>query len=795
MIHRFFWRPSFVRHASALAASLLLSVMPLFAQPPAAPNRVENGDFEAPTMEAWPLKWSRTTGAIEAVHDEQEKHRGKASLKVVHTGDKDWAVSQNRLLPVKAGEVYDFNGWIKVEKSANAQFSLIARDADNKTIDWTFSALNTRGTHNWQYMRRRFVVPPGVATMEFRFVGDGPGTVWFDDVQWRYLNSVMELQKNLPEKPIAVETPALRIEVEARSGLFAVTDKRAGHTWRQSVPSDGLIVQKVTPQKDGARLELWDLVNDLTLNATLKLSALAPELSVTLEGNGAMRDMITYPAPFVTEKGTSLVVPINEGIVYPVDDDSINPQWLVAYGGHGICMAWWGVFDEKTGAGMMAIFNTPDDANLEINRRNTETLWGRPRWEAQKGQFGYTRKITYSFFDKGSYVAQAKRYRDYAKSVGLFKTLTQKHAENPNVDLLLGAANIWNWDMKADALCREMKDLGFERVLWSRGGNGDELKQINDLGYLTGVYDIYSDVWAPGGPNWLKTEGWPDDLVWNAGGDWIKGWAHHQKNADGTTTIFPGGVVSSGAWLKRAQTRIPADLKDKPYRARFIDTVTASPWFEDWNPAHPQTRTQDKTNKMATLNYVSKDLKLVTGAETGHDASVPFTHYYEGMLSLGPYRLPDAGRDLLQYKAPTPEFLKFQIGPGYRVPLWELVYHDCTVAQWYWGDYNNKAPEVWPRRDLWNILYATPPMYMFDKKTWDANKEKFVASYKQIAPIARRFGYDEMLSHEWLNSDHTVQRTTWKSGAQIVVNFGDKPFKIGVVEVPTMGWKLIEGKA
>src|ERR1039458_4989056 len=43
---------------------------------------------------------------------------------------------------------------------------------------------------------------------------------------------------------------------------------------------------------------------------------------------------------------------------------------------------------------------------------------------------------------------------------------------------------------------------------------------------------------------------------------------------------------------------------------------------------------------------VSRDSKLVTGSETGHDAAVPFVHYFEGMLSLGPYRVPDAGRDM-----------------------------------------------------------------------------------------------------------------------------------------------------
>ncbi len=45
--------------------------------------------------------------------------------------------------------------------------------------------------------------------------------------------------------------------------------------------------------------------------------------------------------------------------------------------------------------------------------------------------------------------------------------------------------------------------------------------------------------------------------------------------------------------------------------------------------------------------------------------------------------LPNSVRDTLKYKEPTPDFLKFQVGLFYRVPLWELVYHDCVVSQSY----------------------------------------------------------------------------------------------------------------
>jgi hypothetical protein len=219
------------------------------------------------------------------------------------------------------------------------------------------------------------------------------------------------------------------------------------------------------------------------------------------------------------------------------------------------------------------------------------------------------------------------------------------------------------------------------------------------------------------------------------------------------------------------------ELKTHPYLARFIDTTTASPWRECYDSRHPLTRTESKQFKMELLSFVSQDCGLVTGCETGHDASVPYLHFFEGMMSLGPYRVPNAGRNMQQLLEDVPERVaKFQTGHFYRLPLWELVYHDCTVSYWYWGDYNNKLPELWDRRDLWNALYGTPPMFMFDTSTWKKYRQRFVKSYETATPVARATGYAEMLSHEWLNSDHSVQRTRFANGITVTVNFGDKPY-------------------
>jgi hypothetical protein len=385
-------------------------------------------------------------------------------------------------------------------------------------------------------------------------------------------------------------------------------------------------------------------------------------------------------------------------------------------------------------------------------------------------------------------VAQAKRYREFARKMGLFKTLAAKRHENPNVDRLIGAVDVWNWDMDNVAFCNQMKALGMDHVLWSRGGTPDELRAIDALGYLTSTYDIYQDTYPPDAPAFLMKEGWPADLVHGPDGDWIRGWEHREHHPGAPDTVYAGGVICSPRGLLRAKKVIPADLKTHPYTARFIDTTTASPWRECYDPAHPTSRADDRHYKMALLDFCSRGMKLVTGSETGLDAAVPFVHYFEGMLSLGPYRVPDAGRDLLDFKQPTPDFYKFQVGPMYRAPLWELVYHDCVVSHWYWGDATNKVPDAWDRRDLINILTGTPPMFVLDAKMWDSDKTHFARIARSVCPVARRLGYDEMVSHRFLTLDHAVQRTIWSSGVEVIVNFGDVLYRLkDGTEVAAMG--------
>jgi hypothetical protein len=221
--------------------------------------------------------------------------------------------------------------------------------------------------------------------------------------------------------------------------------------------------------------------------------------------------------------------------------------------------------------------------------------------------------------------------------------------------------------------------------------------------------------------------------------------------------------------------RVRSELSDHAYQARFLDTTTASPLRECYNPAHPLSRSDDRQFKLAQLELLSKQLHLVTGSETGMDLAVPAVDYFEGMMSLGPYRLPDAGYDLFSPRAPSPGFSTFQIGPRYRIPLFELVYHDCVVSYWYWGDASNRVPEAWDTRDLFNALYATPPLYVLDETRLAEQRGQLVRSYRRATATARKLGKYELLSHEFLDTDHTLQRTRFAGGAEVIANFGNAP--------------------
>ena len=126
------------------------------------------------------------------------------------------------------------------------------------------------------------------------------------------------------------------------------------------------------------------------------------------------------------------------------------------------------------------------------------------------------------------------------------------------------------------------------------------------MGVLTSRYDIYQDAMDPANfpklrwlhPDWT-TEAWPnDDLHGRRGRRLGRGWQVEAKDGK----MVPCGTCSATGrpWPTPAAAS-PADLATHPYRCRFIDTTTASPWRECYSPDHPMTRTRAAALKMELL--------------------------------------------------------------------------------------------------------------------------------------------------------------------------------------------------
>ncbi|MGA2866210.1 MAG: glycoside hydrolase [Verrucomicrobiota bacterium] len=734
-----------------------------------------NGGFEA-GLEGWRF-WTRASGAGTLSVDNQQRHSGTHSGRVQHRGDEDWSLEPGQRLAVRPGDLFDMEVWVQTEGEGSVTFCASTWDQAGRAVDWSYAERAAVSGGGWQPLRSRVLVPEGIVQLQPRLIGYGQVTLWVDDFAIRQ-ETRPDWQRN-PQLPpaLAVSNQWLTVTLTTSNAALSVHDQHTRRDWTQKPQTAGLLLNHALAQGRQIQMRLLHAPSGLQVTGRLDLSADRPEFTLELTAAGEMRSPLRFPYAFDTAPGDYLVVPMNEGISYPAEDETVPLHRLIAYGGHGLCMAFWGVTDGQ--AGQMAIFETPDDAAIQMRRLDRRLVLA-PEWDPQKQAFGYARRLRYIFFAQGGHVAMAKRYRAYAQQAGLFKTLAEKRRFNPNVDLLMGAVNVWCWDRDAVGIVKEMQAAGITRILWSNQQSPENLRALNDLAVLTSRYDIYQDVMNPEQfpklrgvhPDWT-TPAWPNDIILGPGGQWLQGWGVEARDG----SMIHCGVLCDRRALDYARARVPADLATHPYNCRFIDTTTAAPWQECYSTNHPMTRTESKRSKMELLRYMSEDLHLVTGSETGHDAAVPFVHYFEGMLSLGPYRVPDAGRRMQVLWTNVPDLVaRFQLGQAYRLPLWELVYHDCAVAHWYWGDYNNKLPALWDKRDLFNVLYGTPPMFMFDRKLWAQDKARFVQSYKNTCPYARQAAYAEMTDHHFLRPDRSVQQTTFANGQVVTVNFGPAPW-------------------
>lgn len=596
-----------------------------------------------------------------------------------------------------------------------------------------------------------------------------------------------------------LENATLKVSIEPQTGEWTVLDKRVNHTWTSLVGEKKAqaILRDIAPQgDDGVTLRttiFWRENERFDGTVTIRLPREGADLLVTLDmpdrDVAFSNQRFWQPLFYSSADGTIAISDYCNGHLYPVAEDRLPRRWFAT---SRLDMPWVGVCDLKSGIGYVIIVETSDDGYVELRKAEKD---GQAAWVPQigfgpsLGKFTYPRKLIWHFADQRSYLALAKRYRAYAQELGLIVPFSQKLQANPELKRLFGAPDVWgNASLQ---FARAAKEAGIRRLIVQGRMPPDQMRQVNELGYITSEYDNYTDILPVDSEDKIDRSHdlIPQSAVLRADGERMKAWLTFDKK-----TQFMKRCPA--LWLRTAQKDIPKVLAEYPFLGRFIDVTTAEDLYECYDPAHPLTRAQKRQCGVDLLSYV-RSLKLIVGGEHGIWWAVPHADYFEGMMSCNSYFSWPAGH-LIPPKSKTEEFTspwgnelppwdeyeRWGIGHRERAPLWELVFHDCVVTTWYWGDSSDfllqAAPEITPKKDAFNVLYGTIPLLWADRRkgSWENQREVFLRTYRNTCLLHEAIAGTEMLSHEFVTPDRDVQKTTFSDGTVVVVNFGGKPYEL-----------------
>lgn len=581
----------------------------------------------------------------------------------------------------------------------------------------------------------------------------------------------------LPES-MQIGREEINFEVDCESNIYRISDIRTGRVW-QSVPvSKWLTLYQV--ESTGPHilsLDLYDHFARQPVHAKVQIqSPRKVEFTITPEAtNDPMAGGRHFPPRFHTDMQHGHLVFCDRSCGVLLDQhDATYAKWpLRVYGStHCLDMPWVGLFDSVRGDGMMLLFETPADAEVAFVPHDDGRHWPETRWLQSADSFSYPRKASITLTTEGQYVSLAQNYREYLKSTGRFKTLEEKAKEKPAVERLRGAPSLWGGRFPTQFI-RQMRPLGISKGIVNTCKDPGIIQWLNEQGYLTGRYDSYTDI-REGPTGFQRDEVLETAIRERPGGPPKRGW-----------TLSSGEHMywrSSGTWNAAASAYVEQELSWRPYNARFVDVAAAAELFEDYHPKHTFDRRQDLTNRRALFERLNS-YGLVLGTEHGNDWVADQVEYFEGGMS-GPFWWSSWPAGYL--KRPTAEqlsanYLKYGMGFAHRIPLWELVYHDCAVTTWYWGDtagmLYQAAPDLADRKDLFNILYGTTPLLWMDNTGYQlpADYHRFLRTYHDTCQLHEKVAFAQMLSHEFLSDDRAMQRTRFDNEFEVVVNFADEP--------------------
>jgi hypothetical protein len=333
-----------------------------------------------------------------------------------------------------------------------------------------------------------------------------------------------------------------------------------------------------------------------------------------------------------------------------------------------------------------------------------------------------------------------------------------------------------------DRACLLLNDLG-------AGRRRPEVAQRADqMGYAYSAYDSYHslhlpserDTWATAQFDTMAMENGPILRRDGSGEPGFKGKG------------FKFSPLVARPYVER---RVTTMMVYSPFSAWFVDCDATGECHDNYSEVVPATEGSDFAARMERLQWISRSFNVPVGSERGIALASSAIFFAHGMLTpplnwrdpdfkdtnspyfMGNYSPEGAPSLFFKPARLKPSTRKFFFDPHYRLPLYQVAFHDSVVTTHHWTSSSLKFEEERTTTALVEQLYNVPPLYHLNRDTWLAEGKQIVARHKFFGPLHRELGLQSMTDFLWLTSDRTIQMTTFANGTYIVANFSDEPWQ------------------
>lgn len=317
------------------------------------------------------------------------------------------------------------------------------------------------------------------------------------------------------------------------------------------------------------------------------------------------------------------------------------------------------------------------------------------------------------------------------------------------------------------------------------------------LGYLIGPYDSYHSIHHPNEKETWETAQF--DLSLYESGAIV--------NADGTKNR---GFKKKGYHLSPlvaqpyVEQRVNGIVAQMPsdFNSWFIDCDAYGELFDDYSASHPATQLDDMNARLARMAWIRDTHNMVVGSEGGAAYAASTIHFAHGMMTpvigwgdadmktktspyyIGGYWPPEAPAVHVKQVPLKPNYLYLYYDPRFRLPLYQIVFHDSVVTTNHWGSGSLKFKNAIETLTLLELLYNVPPLYHLNMAEFSKHEARLKRHYAFFSPLHRHIGGQAMTDFEWLSADRLVQRTEFGEMVEMFANFGADPSEYKGMVIP-----------